>query len=432
MTQRLALAYQRLSHSKPIDCLILSNGPGEVTTWVLPVVKALRSKWGENREKLRISVVLAPCSHASGKEAEIAANFTEVDRVQSSEYFWKFLLLGKTAANWDWHPQGLVIFLGGDQFFAVTIARRLQYQSIIYAEWDARWLRYGDRFALGQDLVKKKVPARYQDKCIVVGNLMADLGNIYPENHPREEIITLLPGSKSAKLAQGVPLTLSIATEITQQRPSVRFILPVAPTLDLATLAKFANPDTNPVVRKMGNITAKLTSIGDKQYLETPDRVKIELITRFPAFDLIVQSRLCITTVGANTAQLATLGIPMLVLIPTQQLDAMRCWDGIPGLLANLPGIGYYFASLINWLVLRQKRLFAWPNIWAKTEIVPELVGELSGEAIATSVIELLDNPQKLQQMRDLLLAVSPPSGAASRLVTIIDELISYSSVQVR
>ena len=56
----------------PVDILILSNGPGEVTTWVRPVVKALREKLGHNREQVRISVVLSPCPNASGKEAAIA------------------------------------------------------------------------------------------------------------------------------------------------------------------------------------------------------------------------------------------------------------------------------------------------------------------------------------------------------------------------
>lgn len=412
--------------TQPLDCLILSNGPGEITTWVLPVVRCLRSQRGEDREKLRISVILAPCPHASGKEAEIVMGFPEVDRVQGAEHFFGFLLGGKTKENWDWYPQGMVIFLGGDQFFAILIAARLRYRSLIYAEWDARWLKYGDRYALGQDLVKDKIPLRYQHKCRVVGNLMADLGPLYASNEQETEIIGLLPGSKAAKLAQGVPLALAIAEAIALQRPDTRFILPVAPTLDVIKLANFARAETNPVLTKMGNVSGKLVKENDGYYLQTPSGVQIELITRFPCFDLLAQCRLCLTTVGANTAQLASLGVPMLVLIPTQQLDAMRSWDGIPGLLANLPGVGYYLARGINWLVLRQKRLFAWPNIWAQAEVVPELVGELSPQAIAAQVISLLQDPEQLIQMRQRLLQVKPPNGAASGLVNLAFELVLW------
>ncbi len=92
------------------DILILSNGPGEVTTWVRPVVKALRQKLGDDRSVVRISVVLSPCPNATGKEAAIALSYPEVDRVQAAEHFWQFLLRGKTDENWDWRSRGVVVF----------------------------------------------------------------------------------------------------------------------------------------------------------------------------------------------------------------------------------------------------------------------------------------------------------------------------------
>lgn len=420
MIQQSVSVYRSLSLSKPVDILILSNGPGEVTTWVLPVVKALRAKFGDNRDLVRISVVLSPCPHASGKEEAIASSFPEVDRVQSPDYFLTFLIKGKTRNNWDWRSQGLVIFLGGDQFFALLIARRLRYSSLVYAEWDARWLSWLTHFALGQDSVASKIPPKYRHKCTVVGNLMADLGDIYPLS-PSTELIGLLPGSKSAKLAQGVPFSLAIAEAIASQRPQTRFILPLAPTLTPEALARFASAETNPLVAKLEGMGGELISTPEGYFLVSPQGVKIELVTRFPAFDLLSQCSLCLTTVGANTAQLGSLGVPMLVLIPTQQLDAMRAWDGIPGILANLPLLGHYFATVINWLILRQKRLFAWPNLWAKSEIVPELVGELSARAIAQQVLDLLDNPTELAKIHDNLTQFRPQPGAATRLVDIIN-----------
>ena len=73
-----------------VDILILSNGPGEVTTWVRPVVRALRQQLGDDRSQVRISLVLSPCPNATGKEAAIARSYAEVDRVQSAEHFWQF------------------------------------------------------------------------------------------------------------------------------------------------------------------------------------------------------------------------------------------------------------------------------------------------------------------------------------------------------
>ncbi|NES06029.1 MAG: lipid-A-disaccharide synthase, partial [Okeania sp. SIO2F4] len=146
----------------------------------------------------------------------------------------------------------------------------------------------------------------------------------------------------------------------------------------------------------------------------------IELITRTPAYDLLSQCRLCLTTVGANTAELGSLAVPMIVLLPTKQLDIMRAWDGLPGLLTNLPGVGAVFAAGINWLVLRKGQLFAWPNIWAKEEIVPELVGKLKPEVVAELVLEFLTHPEQLEEMRHQLRNVRGKPGASQKLAKIV------------
>ncbi|MGD1716975.1 lipid-A-disaccharide synthase [Dapis sp. BLCC M172] len=476
-----------------VDIVILSNGPGELITWVRPVVQQLRQQANID---IRISVILSPCPHATGKEVAIARSYPEVDRVQPAEYFWQFLLMGKTAENWHWYPQGVVLFLGGDQFFTVMVGKRLGYRTVIYAEWDARWWRWIDKFGVMKQEVVAQVPPKYADKFTVVGDLMNEVrnqesgvvGTLHAtsvqesgvgscfsggsEQNNSIELIGLLPGSKPTKLSLGVPLTLAIAQHIHKIRPQTRFIIPVAPTLELETLANFADPQKNPAIAKMGGVGAKLlipsldkkktesreegaagleTALTQKPgllrthfkdndrgnkpsvlvasgnsyeiknpKLVTTEGVEIELITRTPAYDLLSQCRLCLTTVGANTAELGSLAVPMIVLLPTQQLDIMRAWDGLPGLLANLPGVGAAFATIINWLVVRKGQLFAWPNIWAKEEIVPELMGKLKPETVAELVLEFLSHPEKLVKMSDRLRSLRGQPGAAEKLAEIV------------
>ncbi|MGD1700288.1 lipid-A-disaccharide synthase [Dapis sp. BLCC M229] len=424
-----------------VDIVILSNGPGELVTWVRPVVQQLRRQANVD---LRISVILSPCPHATGKEVAIARSYPEVDRVQPPEYFWRFLLWGKTAENWHWHPQGVVLFLGGDQFFTVAVGKRLGYRTVIYAEWDARWWRWVDKFGAMKQEVVAQVPPKYADKFTVVGDLMNEVRILnlefrsgFSTEESNVELIGLLPGSKPTKLSLGVPLTLAIAQHIHKIRPQTRFIIPVAPTLDLLTLANFADYRKNPAIEKMGGVGAKLLmpSLDRKETqsreqgagfeinnpkLVTTEGVEIELITNTPAYDLLSQCRLCLTTVGANTAELGSLAVPMIVLLPTQQLDIMRAWDGLPGLLANLPGVGAAFAAGINWLVLRKGQLFAWPNIWAKEEIVPELVGKLKPEVVAELVLDFLSHPEKLVEMSDRLRSLRGKPGAAQKLTEIV------------
>ncbi|WP_267384699.1 lipid-A-disaccharide synthase [Cyanobacterium sp. uoEpiScrs1] len=416
---------------QPADILILSNGPGEVTTWVRPVVKAIRKNPGWDTSQIRISVVLSPCPHSTGQEAAIVRRYLEVDRVQSSEHFFDFLLLGKTAENWDWHKYGIVLFLGGDQFYTVLLGKRLRYRTVIYAEREARWYRWVDRFGVMNTDVIKSIPKSYQHKLTLVGDLMADL---IPTSVSLSEInssptIGILPGSKRGKLIQGIPLCLAIAEQVYQQNPQTRFILPVAPTLDLSTLASFADSSQNPMVMKMGGVCAKLvTSSADSSsspYLETLSGLKVQLITQFPAYDYLRHCSLALTTVGANTAELGAMGIPMIVLLPTQQLDAMRTWDGIPGILAGLPLVGNTLAKIINFIILKQGRLFAWPNIWANEEIVPELVGELQPTDVAKLILDWLANPIQLAGIQDRLLQVRGQPGAATELTNILKEQLT-------
>lgn len=412
------------------DILILSNGPGEVTTWVRPVVKSLRQILGNDPTQVRISVILSPCPNATGKEVAIARDYPEVDRVQGAEHFPQFLFRGKTVENWDWRERGVVLFLGGDQVFTVVISKRLGYRSVTYAEWDARWWRWIDRFGIMKPELLQKVPQQYHPKFTVVGDLMADVAqdkssNVFSNSIDSEkQIIGLLPGSKAAKLAQGLPLSLAIADYLHIQKPQTKFIIPVAPTLDLSALAKFADPQKNPVLKMVNGSPATLIKQNDQDYLQTEQGLLVELHREYPAHNILTQCQICITTVGANTAELAALGVPMIVLIPMQQLDAMRSWDGLPGILVRLPGVGSAFANLINGYILRQGRLFAWPNIWAKAAIVPELVGNLTAAQVGDLVIDYLDHPEKLQQMSDRLQQVRGLPGAAMKLAEVVAEEI--------
>ncbi|MEM6837167.1 MAG: lipid-A-disaccharide synthase [Cyanobacteria bacterium P01_C01_bin.120] len=418
-----------------MDVVILANGPGEITTWVKPVVAALRAEVPSS-DNLRISVVLSPCPNATGREADIARQYPEVDRVQSAQHFWPFLLRGKTAEDWDWRDRGVVLFLGGDQLYPVIIGRHLSYKTVIYAEWFANWPRWIDAFGVMNQALVDQAPAKFRDKFTVVGDLMADgqthLGTQRAAAQQLaltddEILIGLLPGSKRAKLTQGVPLLLAIADYIRQRQPQVKFVVPVAPTVDLTTLMSYADPQQNLFHRVFGAPTATLITAEQPTplpWIKTANGTPIFLWQPFPAHAVTSQCQLCLTTVGANTAELGALAVPMIVLLPTQQLEAMNAWDGILGLLVALPLVGKPLNKLINglfWAYLsRRRKLFAWPNIWAKREIVPELLGLLSAEMVGDRVLDFLAHPERLQQMRTDLQQARGDSGAAHKLAQIV------------
>lgn len=421
-----------------IDILILSNGPGELSTWVKPVVKQLRQRFGGDSAQFRISVILSPCPNASGQEGTIARSNPEVDRVQEVEHFFPFLLWGKTAENWDWRSKGLVIFLGGDPLFPVIIGKRLKYKTLVYAEWETLWPSWVDRFAvMSQRLVDQAKP-NHRHKFTVVGDLMGSDAVEDPDLQPSNSLVLgLLPGSKAAKLAQGVPIMCAIADQLRVHYPEIQFVLPLAPTLTEEALAQYGDLEHNPIISMMGGITATLHRASNtspdpaQSWLETASGTRIELKTigddgpRTPHYKTLRTCKLCITTVGANTAELGALAIPMLIILPTNQLDAMRAWNGIPGILANLPGFGSLFAKVINTIALRKIGLLAWPNIWAGRPIVPEMVGPLTPEMVVDRVRDYFDHPEKLEVMKQELRQIRGESGAALKLVTIVEELLA-------
>ena len=482
----------------PYDILILSNGPGELTTWVRPVVMELR----QQLPQARLSLVLAPCPHASGQEMSIAQAFIDVDRVQDPDFFLAFLLTGQTEEAWDWARRGVVLFLGGDQFFAVWIARRLRYRLVVYAEHRPRWRPWVDAFALRTEAIKRRYDGgrllghRWAQKMHVVGDLMADgvasavylpgvplpgwLGSRSPqppaakptagfssltqvfgplqdaspspvgrtepvktapergehrfsdgewlprgwqrlsdENRTHYQV-GLLPGSKPAKLSLGVPLVLAVADELRQMLPNVRFVIPVAPGQTPQSLAGYAHPKLNPDMAVIYGTSAILEQTNLGSQFVTPFGSIVQLWTSFPAYSVLANCDLCLTTVGANTAELAYLGVPMIVVIPTNKLEAMRAWDGILGLLARLPGLGTGLTRLINRMALRWLNHLAWPNIWAGQEVVPELRGHLRPLAVAEQLRVLLEDPQRRQQMQTELQRLGGRPGAAQAIGQLV------------
>jgi lipid-A-disaccharide synthase len=117
----------------------------------------------------------------------------------------------------------------------------------------------------------------------------------------------------------------------------------------------------------------------------------------------------------------------MVVLLPTYQLNEIRVLDGVPGIFANLPLLGSWFAQRINNWILGQGKLYAWPNIWAQREIVPELVGRLTPIEVADFVIDYLEHPEKLAAMGDRLRQVRGNSGAAEKLAKLVIQTLSES-----
>ena len=411
-------------HPAPVSIVLVSNGPGELSTWVRPLALRLQRlmplRPAVAGAACSLQLVLVPCPNGTGREHHAAGSWGLFERIVPARQFWGLLLRPRRFGPWS--RQGVVVFLGGDQFWTVLLSARLGYRHLTYAEWVARWPRWNDRIAAMGPLAAGRLAPRWAERCTVVGDLMADLSESARSDAPlpEGEWVALLPGSKRAKLRVGVPFLLETADRLAALRPDCRFLLPLAPTTSVEDLLVQAGA-ANPIARAYRSGVPRLLG---PDLLETPAGTRLQLVLENPAHSALSQCALALTTVGANTAELAALGVPMLVLVPTQHLHVMQAWDGLAGLVGRLPLLRWLFGVLLTAWRLRHRGFLASPNIAAGRMLVPERVGAITPDSIAAEAADWLAAPKRLEGMRADLRSLRGQPGAVANLAALVQELL--------
>ena len=408
--------------------VLVSNGPGELITWVRPLALQLHAALPlqpvQASARQRLDLVLVPCPNGTGREHHVARAWQLFARIVPARRFWWLLLWPRRFGPWP--RRGVVVFLGGDQFWTVLLAARLGYRHLTYAEWVARWPGFNDRIAAMAPAVIEQLAPRWRSRCRVVGDLTADLSAIQPQREQQlgaGEWLALLPGSKGSKLRVGMPFFCAVADRLAQLRPSCRCVIPLAPTLTPADLLAHLDPHS-PIGRHYGALPARLHQGEEGLELLTAAGTPIRLVTAHPAHEALTQCQLALTTVGANTAELAALGVPMLVVVPTHHLEVMEAWDGLIGLLARSPGPGRRLGKAFTAWQLRRHRFLALPNISAGRAVVPERVGLVTPAQIAEEAADWLAHPSRLAGLRDDLRSLRGQPGAVAALAAMVQELL--------
>ncbi len=411
--------------------VIVSNGPGELATWVKPVldylVKEKSKSINLNIPNYKLILSLVPCPNATGKEFTVANDWQILDLIIPAKNFLKLLL--KPSLFGSWPRNGVVVFLGGDQFWNVLLAKRLGYKSITYAEWIARWPRWNLHIAAMNEDVRNIIPKKFKKKCQVIGDLMADVkNNLSPINEiNNKKWIAILPGSKKAKLSIGIPFFLEVADRIKEYEDNINLMIPIAPTTELEDFIFFQSAK-NPITKYYSSNIKSIKKIENSIFnyvLETCKNTKIFILQQNSNHNILSQCKLALTTVGANTAELAALNLPMIVVLPTQHLNAMNAWDGIFGILGRIKLLNRIQTFIIKRWYLKNNKFFAWPNIKANKQIIPERVGIISPKDISDEAIYLLKEKDLLAEQRLNLLKMRGKRGAVKKLSNLILETIA-------
>ena len=205
------------------EAILVSNGPGELYTWVQPVLKELQSR----NLKVKTTICLIPCQFAAGDETDIARTFG-ADGVSSPKEFISFLTTGRRPPAWS-GDKGFVISLGGSQTFALRLGRKLGYPTYRYhfiPSWhrDLKAIFVQDKPTERQARLK----GAPNDRIKRVGNLVADAVDIStpPESTSFPHIL-LFPGSRDTFAVTLIPFFLALADKLGQIYPNASFVWPV-------------------------------------------------------------------------------------------------------------------------------------------------------------------------------------------------------------
>ncbi|MEZ0368331.1 MAG: hypothetical protein ACAI44_04505, partial [Candidatus Sericytochromatia bacterium] len=408
------------------NIVITTNGPGEMSAWVQPMINEIRS----TLPHARIIIALVPCPHSSGYEEQFSSRFFGATVLSPKETV-HYILTGSMPSHVVLAQHGVILHLGGDQLFSVCLGWRTHFPVTAYSEKLLQWKSRITRFYLRDEALEtrhaRSIPAH---KLMVVGDLMADA--VAATHHSLDvrqklnlrvdaPVVSLLPGSKPIKVLHSTAFMLKIVDELSLLMPQVQFILPQSPFTPLSQLRQAVQDDK--LVAMLDGVPGKVVHDRNSTSLITPQGNKVQIVPPSWHYNALQVSDLSITLPGTNTAELAVLGVPMVVVLPLQRPELLPL-DGIGGLIGRLPLIGPLLKrSLVNWQ-LRQMTYVSLPNQKAGEALVPELVGNFSAEAVAQQAYELLIQPMQRREMSMKLRELMCSRQAASRILMDLVEIL--------
>ncbi len=388
------------------DIVLTANGPGEVTGWLEPVARRLVALRDRGVLAARIWAWVPPCNFASGRELAAVRGLGGFDGVFGPRDMWRFLLRGRPPHGFRPARRGIVLFLGGDLFYAAAAARRLGYPAMAYTEGRARWLGSYERFFVPHPRAARRAVemGAKASRVEVVGDLVVDAvrdrlralkGREERRTAPSTFQVGLFAGSRDYEVRWVLPLMLRAAPSISREmRDGVRFVVVRSPFVEEGLVQRIVAEELAPE-----DAPVEVASGGREAVMAACD--------------------LAISVPGTVTAELAVLGVPTITVLPLHRAELVPL-EGLPGLLGGIPGIG---PGLKRWAVLRAVRRagpVALPSRRVGRRLGPELVGEVKAAELASEAVSLLRDRARREELSRALRDAMGPEGAADRIVRCV------------
>jgi len=338
------------------------NGPGEVCYSLRPFLEALQTMTRE----VRVWVFIPPCQFASGWEEQIARNLPLIEKVVDSRHIFRFLFLERVA----FPTSGLVLFMGGDLFYAYRLKRKSGYSLWAYGV-PPREIKKVDLFLVRFEKDFEHYPP---NKRFLLGDLLQSLCLAPFENaqkffelgRPR---FLFLPGSRPLLYPYILPFYSEIASLLHREfYPQASFVLGFPEFLEPESLSALSIR-VPPLLKPVWGHTSSL----------------------------IEGSDLAIMVPGSVNLEVAYRGKKGVVVLPLWQGMEKVPLQGLWGLLDVLP----FWSKIVKpRLVERLNRKIRWvslPNRVFDAQIFPECRGRITAWEVAVKVKEELEREEALR-----------------------------------
>ncbi|MBE3599422.1 MAG: hypothetical protein IMX02_11775 [Limnochordaceae bacterium] len=404
--------------SAPADLVLTANGPGEISGWLFPVLGALREQLGGDsggRRDVRVVVWTPPCNFASGREREALERMGGWDLLLGPHEMWQFVLRGRLPERYRPARRGMVVFLGGDLFYAAVVARRLGYAAVAYTEGRARWFWAYERFFVPDESARRRAvgmgasPQRVE----VAGDLVVDAIEQRRRSLPEAET------GAAARLER--PLTVGLFAG--SRDFEVRWVLPLLLRAAGMVRERLAGRELRVVAVRSpyasGRAVEEALADAGPQAVAQVEWVTDEDWTGMRRTQAMLECDVAITVPGTVTAELGVLGVPTVTILPLQRPDLIPL-EGVPGLVGSLPLVGRGIKAAIVRRGARRVGPLSVPSRRAGRVLSPQLVGTVTPENVAAEVAALLqDAPRRRRLGEELRRAMGPP-GAAVRMAAYV------------
>lgn len=399
-----------------MELIFTTNSPGEVATWLAPTLRAVKQLAPE----ATTTVFLVPCAFATGAEAAVVRAMPEADRVLAPGDYWR-IAMGVRRFQWygGRRPrQAALLYLGGDLVHAAVLARRLRIPALCYVERGSRWTRRFDAVLVPDERACGSVLRRGEraERIEVVGNLMVDAvqaGAARAEVAGRlgldaaKPIVAVFPGSRRYEVALTLRFFLRVVELLRADVEDVQCII---------SLSAFGSEEllTVPGHPVLEGTSFSVEADGGHWRLTT-ERGLTAVAVQGRQYDVMRAADMALTVPGSNTAEMAAVGLPMVVALPLNAAEQIPL-PGAAQYIGSIPVVG---PRLKRRLILQRAAampLVAWPNRKAGERIVPEVRGMLRPEDVALEAAPLLLDARRRASMSARLREVMGPAGAARRV----------------